>query len=134
MWICPKCKAEIKELDYQAYTSGTEWGRASLINRKPTEEDRRFSNIITDWEYSDGETTDTNDYEYTCRECDNGIELNEIEWKEENKEGVIYYLDAGRVRGVLLWNVWEQVPNARALIAAPGPFSKYNVKGTIKMG
>ncbi len=55
------------------------------------------------------------------------------DWKEENKEGVVYYLDGGRVRGVLLWNVWEQVPNARALIGAPGPFTKYNVKGLIKM-
>ena len=54
------------------------------------------------------------------------------DWKEENKEGVIYYLDGGRVRGVLLWNVWEQIPNARALIAAPGPFTKYNVKGIIR--
>lgn len=55
------------------------------------------------------------------------------DWKEENKEGVMYYLEGGRVRGVLLWNVWEQIPNARALIAAPGPFTKYNVKGTIKI-
>ena len=53
------------------------------------------------------------------------------DWKEENKEGVVYYLNGGRVRCVLLWNVWEQVPNARALIAAPGPFTKDNVKGSI---
>jgi 3-phenylpropionate/trans-cinnamate dioxygenase ferredoxin reductase subunit len=55
------------------------------------------------------------------------------DWKEENKEGVVYYLEGGRIRGILLWNVWEQIPNARALIGAPGPFSKYNVKGLIKM-
>jgi 3-phenylpropionate/trans-cinnamate dioxygenase ferredoxin reductase subunit len=53
------------------------------------------------------------------------------DWKDENKEGVLYYLNGGRVRGVLLWNVWEQVPNARALIGAPGPFTKDNVKGVI---
>jgi 3-phenylpropionate/trans-cinnamate dioxygenase ferredoxin reductase subunit len=55
------------------------------------------------------------------------------DWKEENKEGVIYYLSGERVRGVLLWNVWEQVPNARALIAAPGPYTKENVKGIISI-
>ncbi len=54
------------------------------------------------------------------------------DWKDENKEGVIYYLGDSRVRGVLLWNVWEQIPNARALIAAPGPFTKDNVKGLLR--
>ena len=37
------------------------------------------------------------------------------------REGVIDYLAGGRVRGVLLWNTWEQVDAARALIAGPGP-------------
>ncbi len=31
------------------------------------------------------------------------------DWQEPFKKGVIYYLGDGRVRGVLLWNVWEQV-------------------------
>jgi NADPH-dependent 2,4-dienoyl-CoA reductase/sulfur reductase-like enzyme len=39
------------------------------------------------------------------------------DWKEPFREGVIYYLRDGRVRGVLLWNVWGQVDAARALIA-----------------
>ena len=37
-------------------------------------------------------------------------------WKEPYREGVVYYTQAGRVRGVLLWNVWEQVEAARQLI------------------
>ena len=45
------------------------------------------------------------------------------DWKEPLKKGVIYYLEDGRVRGVLLWNVWKQVDKARALLAAPGPFT-----------
>ncbi|MDR7500556.1 MAG: FAD-dependent oxidoreductase, partial [Armatimonadota bacterium] len=45
------------------------------------------------------------------------------DWKEPFREGVVYYLQEGRVRAVLLWNVWEQVTHARALIAAPGPFT-----------
>ncbi|HXY36368.1 MAG TPA: FAD/NAD(P)-binding oxidoreductase [Planctomycetaceae bacterium] len=53
------------------------------------------------------------------------------DWKEEFKKGVVYYLGAGRVRGVLLWNVWEQVDNARRLIAQPGPFKPQDLKGRI---
>ena len=40
------------------------------------------------------------------------------DWKEPYREGVVYYQKAGRVRGVLLWNVWGQVDAARELIAA----------------
>lgn len=35
---------------------------------------------------------------------------------EETSKGVVYYLDEGKVRGVLLWNVWDSVPAARELI------------------
>lgn len=41
------------------------------------------------------------------------------EWKDRFREGMIYYLDAGRVRGVLLWNTWGKVEAARALIGEP---------------
>jgi hypothetical protein len=53
------------------------------------------------------------------------------DWKEPYREGVVYYLRAGRVRGVLLWNVWEQVDAARKLIAEPGPFRPESVKGRL---
>lgn len=54
------------------------------------------------------------------------------DWKKPNQEGVIYYLKNGRVRGVLLWNVWGQVDAARGLIAQPGPFTSKNLKGLLK--
>ncbi|MEO6446053.1 MAG: FAD/NAD(P)-binding oxidoreductase [Gemmatimonadaceae bacterium] len=53
------------------------------------------------------------------------------DWKEKFREGVIYYLGSGRVRGVLLWNTWGQVDAARALIAEPGPFTAGDLKGRI---
>jgi 3-phenylpropionate/trans-cinnamate dioxygenase ferredoxin reductase component len=53
------------------------------------------------------------------------------DWKRPNEEGVIYYLQDGRVRGVLLWNVWEQVEAARQLIAELGPFTSKNLKGRL---
>jgi len=36
-----------------------------------------------------------------------------------------------RVRGALLWNVWEQVDAARRLIPEPGPFRPENLKGRL---
>lgn len=53
------------------------------------------------------------------------------DWKQPNEEGVIYYLHSGRIRGVLLWNVWGQVDAARQLIAEPGPFTAKNLKGRL---
>jgi NADPH-dependent 2,4-dienoyl-CoA reductase/sulfur reductase-like enzyme len=53
------------------------------------------------------------------------------DWKEPYKKGVVYYLKDGRVRGVLLWNVWDSVPKARELIAQPGPFNAGNLKDRI---
>ena len=53
------------------------------------------------------------------------------DWKEKFREGVVYYLDRGRVRGVLLWNTWGQVDAARALIAEPGPFRPEQLKGRL---
>jgi 3-phenylpropionate/trans-cinnamate dioxygenase ferredoxin reductase subunit len=53
------------------------------------------------------------------------------DWVEPYKKGVIYYLQQNRVRGVLLWNVWERVDAARALIAEPGPFTTTDLKGRL---
>jgi 3-phenylpropionate/trans-cinnamate dioxygenase ferredoxin reductase subunit len=53
------------------------------------------------------------------------------DWKEKFREGVVYYLERGRVRGVLLWNTWGQVDAARALIAEPGPFRPEQLKGRL---
>jgi NADPH-dependent 2,4-dienoyl-CoA reductase/sulfur reductase-like enzyme len=43
------------------------------------------------------------------------------DWKVPYKEGVLYYHAEGQVRGVLLWNVWDQVETARRVIAARQP-------------
>ena len=55
------------------------------------------------------------------------------DWKTPFREGVIYYLDDGRVRGVLLWNVWNQVDTARALIKEGERVSEQSLKGKIPM-
>ena len=53
------------------------------------------------------------------------------DWREPYREGVVYYLDKGRVRGVLLWNTWDQIDAARALIAEPGPFDAASLHGRL---
>ena len=56
------------------------------------------------------------------------------DWQEPFKKGVVYYLEDGRVRGVLSWNVWDSVPSARALMAEPGPFKKGDLIGRLGHG
>lgn len=53
------------------------------------------------------------------------------DWKEPHKKGVVYYLREGRVRGVLLWNVWKKLDAARELIAEPGPFDAASLNGRL---
>ena len=50
------------------------------------------------------------------------------DWKEPHREGVVYYQKDGKVRGVLLWNVWGQVDAARDLIAAKHPLRAEDLK------
>lgn len=43
------------------------------------------------------------------------------DWKDgQVGTGVVYYVKSGAVRGVLLWNVWDSVDQARELIAETG--------------
>jgi NADPH-dependent 2,4-dienoyl-CoA reductase/sulfur reductase-like enzyme len=53
------------------------------------------------------------------------------DWKKEFEEGVIYYLQDRKVRGILLWNTWGQVENARALIEEKKVVSDDDLKGRL---
>lgn len=53
------------------------------------------------------------------------------DWKEKFREGVLYYEGGGRVRGVLLWNVWSKVDAARELIASKKPVNPANLQSAI---
>jgi NADPH-dependent 2,4-dienoyl-CoA reductase/sulfur reductase-like enzyme len=39
-------------------------------------------------------------------------------WQEPYRKGVVTYVEDGRPRGVLLWNVWDKLDDARDLIRA----------------
>jgi 3-phenylpropionate/trans-cinnamate dioxygenase ferredoxin reductase component len=43
------------------------------------------------------------------------------EWAEPNRKGVVCYVEEGKPRGFLLWDVWDKVDAARDLIAAGRP-------------
>jgi 3-phenylpropionate/trans-cinnamate dioxygenase ferredoxin reductase subunit len=53
------------------------------------------------------------------------------DWQEKFAKGVLYYLKDSHVRGVLLWNVWDKVKEARELISLSKPFSKKDLVGKI---
>jgi NADPH-dependent 2,4-dienoyl-CoA reductase/sulfur reductase-like enzyme len=54
------------------------------------------------------------------------------DWKDDLKEGVVYYMEGTRVRGVLLWNMWDKWGPAGELIADLGPFTHDDLKGRIQ--
>ncbi len=54
------------------------------------------------------------------------------DWVAPCREGVVYYLENGRVQGVLLWNTWGQVDAARALIADPRTHTAQSLLGRIR--
>jgi NADPH-dependent 2,4-dienoyl-CoA reductase/sulfur reductase-like enzyme len=64
-------------------------------------------------------------------ELDSHLEM-VSEWKDPFQKGVVYYMEGNRVRGALLWNVWDQVQAARELIAEPGPFKPEQLKELVK--
>jgi len=55
-----------------------------------------------------------------------------MDWQEPFQKGMVYYLEGGRVRGVLLWNVWKKVTEAVALLTEPRPFTAQDLIGRIK--
>lgn len=54
------------------------------------------------------------------------------DWKDEFKEGVVYYLEGTRVRGVLLWNTWDKWGPAGDLVADVGPHNAADLMGRIQ--
>ena len=63
-------------------------------------------------------------------ELDSRLEIF-ADWQEPHRKGVVYYLGDGRLRGVLLWNVWDQVAHARKLITESGPVRPEDLKGRL---
>lgn len=56
------------------------------------------------------------------------------DWQEPFHKGVIYYLKENSVRGVLLWNTWDQVDAARKLIGEHRAYRPEELKGRLPDG
>ena len=54
------------------------------------------------------------------------------DWQKENDTGVIYYLREGRVRGVMMCNVWDKVEMARELIREAERVTPEKLRGLIR--
>ena len=86
MWKCPKCENKIDSLDYDVPTTGTEWGTAYLSDKEP-ENPNNSDHVISEHDYSDsGDSNWEGDVTYRCRECDEDVELQDLEWVEEDDE------------------------------------------------
>jgi 3-phenylpropionate/trans-cinnamate dioxygenase ferredoxin reductase subunit len=54
------------------------------------------------------------------------------DWQKENNTGVIYYLKDGRIRGIMMCNVWDKVDTARELIRKGEQVTKESLRGLIR--
>lgn len=54
------------------------------------------------------------------------------EWAEPNRKGVVCYVEDGKPRGFLLWDVWDKVDAARDLIGAGEPISSETIRGLME--
>lgn len=53
------------------------------------------------------------------------------DWQQENKTGVVYYIENGIVRGVMCCNVWEKIDVAREMIKSNRKISVSQLNGAI---
>ena len=107
------------EHEDNANTMGTAAGKAMAGAGEP------FSNIPYFW-------SDMFDLGYEVMgHIDSSMET-VADWKDEFKEGVVYYMEGTRVRGVLLWNMWDKWGPASDLVADTGPFQPGDLIGRIK--
>ncbi|SNB47773.1 NAD(P)/FAD-dependent oxidoreductase [Geobacter sp. DSM 9736] len=63
-------------------------------------------------------------------ELDAGLDV-VADWQEPYRKGVLYYMRQDKVRGVLLWNVWDQVDHARRLIESGVQVKADELKGRL---
>lgn len=52
-------------------------------------------------------------------------------WQEPHEKGLIAYMDANDLKGVVLWNVWGKVDAARQLIASDQSITRKDLKSAL---
>lgn len=61
-------------------------------------------------------------------EMDQALDIYE-DWVEEYRKGTIYYLDQGKIRGIIFWDLWGQVNQGIKLITEGKIYKKPDLKG-----
>ncbi len=51
------------------------------------------------------------------------------DWIEPYKKGAVIYLDDGKIKGVIFWNLWGKVDQGRAVIAGGKTYTQAELKG-----
>jgi NADPH-dependent 2,4-dienoyl-CoA reductase/sulfur reductase-like enzyme len=54
------------------------------------------------------------------------------DWEKENETGAVYYLARGRVRGVMLCNIWGKLDEARQLIRSGIDVSERDLRSAVR--
>ena len=54
------------------------------------------------------------------------------DWIEPFKKGTIFYLEEGRIQGIIFWNLWDKVDQGRELVQSGKSFTKSDLKGMFK--
>ena len=62
---------------------------------------------------------------------DSRLKIEEV-WKEPFEEGILYYLKDNKVKGVLFWNVWDKVDEAKLIISEGKKISKEELQKLIE--
>ncbi|MGD2069153.1 MAG: FAD/NAD(P)-binding oxidoreductase [Gemmatimonadota bacterium] len=121
VWCPPLGKRMRFEHEDQALSTGLHAGRAMAGADEEYDRIPFFYSDLFDLGYE------------AVGELDPSLQVVE-DWADEFRKGVLYYLDDGRLRGVLLWNVWGKLKQARALIRSGEPLSVSSVRGRISLG
>jgi len=106
------------EHEDNANTMGMLAGRNMAGEEEPYQHLPYFYSDLFDWGYE------------AVGEVDSRLEMVE-DWSQSNEQGVVYFLRQGHVRGVLLWNIFDQVMAARRLMAEPEPVSAKDLLGRL---
>lgn len=61
-------------------------------------------------------------------EMNKDLEIYE-DWIDEFKKGAIFYLDKGKIRGLIFWNLWGQIEKGSKLISEGQTFQKSDLQG-----
>jgi NADPH-dependent 2,4-dienoyl-CoA reductase/sulfur reductase-like enzyme len=97
---------------------------------------RTGSDEPRDYDYTPFFWSDLFDYGYEAVGILDASLTTVEDFTDDGSAGVVYYVDGGQVRGVLLWNVWDSVDQAKAIMSQSltEPLGPDDLVGRIALG